>query len=71
MKKRLLLGFICAIILFILVISNENDFAQVVVPFLGPYIGRDISCYTEKSDINGFKEFDTSKGNFINVDRYF
>lgn len=62
MKKRLLLGFICAVILFILVISKDDNFAQIVVPFLGPFSERDITCYNEASDINGLPEFEASRG---------
>ena len=62
MKKRLLLGFICAVILFIVVITRDDDFAQIIVPILGSFSERDINCYNEASDISGLQEFDPSRG---------
>lgn len=62
MKKRLLLSFICAVILFILVISNDGDFSQIIMPLMIPYKERDISCYVKPSDVNGLEEFDATKG---------
>ncbi|KAF3426284.1 hypothetical protein E2986_07236 [Frieseomelitta varia] len=57
MKKRLLLCFLCAIILFILMVSTDNDFIQHVSPFV---IGEwnDITCYEEESASNGLPDFD-------------
>lgn len=63
MKKRLLLSFICAVILFILVISNDGDFSQIIMPLMIPYKERDISCYVKPSDVNGLEEFDATKEN--------
>lgn len=62
MKKRLLLSFICAVILFIFVISNDGDFSQIILPLMISRNERDISCYIKTSDINGLQEFDASKG---------
>lgn len=61
MKKRLLLGFICAVILFILVITNDGDFTQIIVPLMISSKERDISCYIKTSEANGLQEFDATK----------
>lgn len=56
MKKRLLLGFVCAVLLFILMISTDSDFVQRISPFAdGNY--HDITCYEEPNASESLLEF--------------
>ncbi|XP_033183907.1 lactosylceramide 4-alpha-galactosyltransferase-like isoform X1 [Bombus vancouverensis nearcticus] len=57
MKKRFVLGFLCTIVIFILMISTDNDFIQHISPFV---IGvwNDITCYEEEGAPDGLPDFD-------------
>ncbi|XP_012254710.2 lactosylceramide 4-alpha-galactosyltransferase-like [Athalia rosae] len=62
MKKRLVLGFACAIFLFIIVMSSDTDIMQRLTPFLGYPQERDISCYEElPSNIDGIEELENER----------
>ena len=70
MKKRLLLCFLCAIILFILMVSTDNDFIQHVSPIeIGDW--NDITCYEEESASNGLPDFDPELGTFDKFSCFF
>ncbi|XP_076170548.1 lactosylceramide 4-alpha-galactosyltransferase isoform X2 [Ptiloglossa arizonensis] len=58
MKKRLLLCFVCAIVLFLIVISTDNDFIQNVSPFAEPGDYDNITCYETEVGANALQEFD-------------
>lgn len=59
MKKKLILCFTCAVLLFILMISTDNDFVQRISPFIGDREYSDITCYGEDSTGDGLPYFDT------------
>lgn len=62
MKKRLLLCFACAVMLFLIVISTDNDFIDHI-PLVGVSDTNDISCYEEMTgDGDGLPEFDPESG---------
>ncbi|KOC61541.1 Lactosylceramide 4-alpha-galactosyltransferase [Habropoda laboriosa] len=56
MKKRLVLCFLCAILLFILMISTDSDFIQHAWPISD---SNNIMCYEEASTPGGLPDFDS------------
>ncbi|OAD58409.1 hypothetical protein WN48_10908 [Eufriesea mexicana] len=58
MKKRLLLYFLCALTLFILMISIDNDFIYHTCQYANICEMDDITCYEETSASNGLPDFD-------------
>lgn len=57
MKKRLIFGFICAVLLFIIMTSNDNTIVQKVTNFIITD-SNDISCY-EISATYGFPHLES------------
>ncbi|XP_043248329.1 lactosylceramide 4-alpha-galactosyltransferase-like [Colletes gigas] len=55
MKKRLLLCFVCAVVLFLIVISSDSDFIQDLSPFVKV---SDITCYEGENAPNFLPRFD-------------
>lgn len=62
MKKRLILGFVCAVLLFIVMTSNDGTttIVQKVTSFIESDDANDISCYDIPID-NGFPNFDAEE----------
>ncbi|KAF7405093.1 hypothetical protein HZH66_003999 [Vespula vulgaris] len=57
MKKRLLFGFVCAVLLFIVMTSNDNTIVQKVTNFIVTD-NNDVSCY-EISNTYGFPHLES------------
>ncbi|XP_078041740.1 lactosylceramide 4-alpha-galactosyltransferase-like [Augochlora pura] len=57
MKKRLVLCFLCAVMLFLIMISTDNDFIQHV-PFVSFHDPGLINCYELPTTSNSLPEFD-------------
>lgn len=67
MKKRLLFGFVCAVLLFIIMTSNDNTIVQKVTNFIVTD-NNDVSCY-EISNTYGFPHLES--GTFPYLRYYF
>lgn len=57
MKKRLILGFVCAVLLFIIMTSNDNTIVQKITDFIVTD-SNDVSCY-EVSTTYGFPHLES------------
>ncbi|XP_076285843.1 lactosylceramide 4-alpha-galactosyltransferase-like [Lasioglossum baleicum] len=57
MKKRLVLCFACAVMLFLIMISTDNDFTQRL-PFTNPQDSNVITCYDFPSRSDSLPDFD-------------
>ncbi|KZC04750.1 PREDICTED: lactosylceramide 4-alpha-galactosyltransferase-like [Dufourea novaeangliae] len=58
MKKQLILCFLCAVILFLIMISIDNDFIQRISPSTNSDDSSDVSCYEVPNTSDGLPDFD-------------
>lgn len=67
MKKRFLLCFFCALTLFILMISIDNDFIYHTCQYANICEMDDITCYEETTASNDLPDFDPELGTFVKI----
>lgn len=66
MKKRLILGFVCAVLLFIVMTSNDGTttIVEKVKSFIDASDSNDVSCY-EIAISDGFPHFESDSENIM------